>query len=124
MMGRTMNKKRLALVLASSALFFGSAVAAQAQNHPEWCDEQRSKNAAERTICGDRALWALDDVLNVSYQEARQAIGTSFRVRLQNSQRDWIVNVRNACGGSIGCLTNAYGARTAVLERIARTGDY
>lgn len=118
-----MIKVRVALVLATGAFFLGSAVGAQAQNHPEWCDQQRNKNTAERTICGDRSLWALDDELNASYQEASQALGRSQRSRLQSSQRSWIVNVRNACGASINCLTNAYGARIAVLDRITRTGQ-
>jgi uncharacterized protein len=109
------------MVLATGVLLFGSMERAQAQNHPEWCDQQSSKNAAERAVCANRSLWVLDDNLNVAYQEAQQR-ARADRARIQSSQRDWIRVTRNGCGGDVACLRAVYNRRIEVLEGIARRG--
>jgi uncharacterized protein len=111
-----------ALVLALAALPLGPSVRAFAQNHPSWCDEQSSLNAAERAVCGTRSLWLLDDVLNNAYQSALRAVGNE-RAALQQSQRDWVRVARNGCGPDIQCLTAVYERRIEVLEAIARRGS-
>lgn len=109
-----MTKVRLVLFLATGAFLFGSSPGAWALgNHPEWCDEQGSKNAAERTICATRSLWVLDDNLNVAYEEALQR---GNQAQLQSSQRDWIRVSRNGCGADVACLTAVYNRRIHVLE--------
>jgi len=112
----------LALASVAGAMLFGSVGGAFALgNHPEWCDEQGSKNAAERTICATRSLWLLDDVLNNAYQEAEKKIGGQ-RQQLVSSQVNWLKVTRNGCGANVGCLTNVYNSRISTLEDIARRG--
>jgi hypothetical protein len=55
-----MTKRKPVLVVATTALFFGSAAGAQARGRPSWCASQGSLNLAERTICETRKLWDLD----------------------------------------------------------------
>jgi uncharacterized protein len=90
-------------------------------NHPDWCDEQGSKNAAEAAICRTRSLWVLDDNLNVAYQEALAAVGGQ-RGQLQGGQREWVRVTRNGCGSDIACLTAVYNRRISVLDGITRRG--
>jgi uncharacterized protein YecT (DUF1311 family) len=119
-----MLRNGLMLALTVGAIVSGSLGQAAGQaggrgNHPEWCDEQGSKNAAERTICATRELWVLDDVLNVTYQETLAVIGGQ-KSQLVSSQVNWLRNTRNGCGASVGCLTNAYNTRIETLEDIKR----
>ena len=116
-----MIRSAVVLALAVSALSLGPGVSAWAQNHPSWCDEQASLNAAERAVCGSRSLWLLDDVLNNAYQSASRAVGGQ-RAELVQSQRDWVRVARNGCGPDIQCLTAVYERRIEVLEAIARRG--
>jgi uncharacterized protein len=118
--GEVVNK--LKLFLATGALLVGSIGAASALgNHPDWCDEQSSKNGAERTICATKSLWILDDELNNAYQTAEGSIGGQ-KSQLVSSQRNWLSVTRNGCGASVGCLTSAYRSRIRTLEDIASRG--
>jgi uncharacterized protein len=111
-----------ALALAGVALL-GLTAGAAAQNHPGWCDEQASLNAAERAVCRTRSLWVLDDVLNGAYQRALRAVGSGQAGELRRSQQDWVRVARNGCGPDVVCLTAVYERRIEVLEAIARRGS-
>ena len=110
-----------ALSLTAAALLLNCISAADAVARPDWCGEQGSLNAAERTICNTRSLWALDEQLNTSYPSAMNVVGPQQRPRLQSSQREWL-KARNGCGGSTGCLTTVYNDRIQSLEGIIRRG--
>jgi uncharacterized protein len=113
---RIVTKGRAILLLAAGAVLLGSSPAAWALgNHPDWCDEQGSKVAAERTICATKSLWMLDDNLNVAYEDALGRVG-GRRGQVQSAQREWVRVTRNGCGGDVACLTAVYNRRIRVLE--------
>jgi uncharacterized protein len=117
-----MFKNAVALALTAGSLLLASVGGAAALgNHPDWCDEQGSKNAAERTICSTRELWVLDDNLNVAFAEAERHIG-SQKHELVSSQANWLKETRNSCGANVGCLTRVYESRISTLHDIARRG--
>jgi uncharacterized protein len=116
-----MTKSKHILALAVTACLFGSAVGAQAQGLPSWCNSQESTNLSERTICATRALWTLDDQLNILYESALGSVGAE-RPRLQQSQRDWVRVTRNGCNSDDTCLADVYGRRIDVLRRIDNRG--
>ncbi|AOK32694.1 MULTISPECIES: lysozyme inhibitor LprI family protein [Burkholderia] len=89
-------------------------------------DCARASNAAERAICASPALGELDVRMATYYeilQRARPAdegmAYREFRDALRGDQQSWRQRVRDACGGRIACLTNAYTARTAALRDVA-----
>jgi uncharacterized protein len=116
-----MSKSKQILALAVTAGLFGSVVGAQAQGLPSWCNSQESTNLSERTICATRALWIIDDQLNVLYESALTSVGAE-RPRLQQSQRDWVRVTRNGCNSDDTCLADVYGRRIDVLRRIDNRG--
>jgi uncharacterized protein len=118
---RDMSKSKPILALAVTAGLFGSVVGAQAQGLPSWCNTQESTNLSERTICATRALWIIDDQLNILYESALTSVGAE-RPRLQQSQRDWVRVTRNGCNSDDTCLADVYGRRIDVLRRIDNRG--
>ena len=113
---RIVTTGRALLLLAAGAVLLGSSPAARAMgNHPDWCEDQGSKVAAERTICATKSLWMLDDNLNVAYEDALGRAG-GRRGQVQSAQREWIRVTRNGCGGDFACLTAVYNRRIRVLE--------
>jgi uncharacterized protein len=115
-----MTKGGFILALAASISLMVSVNTASAQ--PGWCRTQSSFNPAERAICQHASLWQLDALLNDTYQGALYMLGRSGQPQqqaaLRTSQANWLRNVRNPCGDSVACLSNAYRARIAVLEAI------
>jgi len=106
---------------AAGALLAVSLNTASAQQ-PSWCRTQSSFNPAERAICQNSSLWARDALLNDTFQGALSMLGRLGRPDQQSvlriGQANWLRSVRNPCGGNVGCLTNAYNTRIAVLEAI------
>jgi uncharacterized protein len=74
-------------------------------------DCTKAGSAAERAICADAALSAMDDDLSALYAAARRE--ADDRGRLQRQQRHWLER-RNACPDA-ACLRQAYRAR---LDRL------
>ncbi|KVE35652.1 lysozyme inhibitor LprI family protein [Burkholderia sp. TSV86] len=89
-------------------------------------DCARASNAAERAICASPALGELDVRMATYYeilQRARPAdegmAYREFRDALRGGQQSWRQRVRDACGGRIACLTDAYTARITALRDVA-----
>ena len=92
----------------------------RAVNAPSWC--RGPTNGAERTICSDFRLSALDAQLNTEFQIAVSNItsaavgGTKADVtRFRNEQAAWL-GQRNSCGTDLPCIQAEYKTRLRVLQ--------
>lgn len=76
-------------------------------------------NAAERTICRNQALAALDRELAYWYRRAKLRAGyfdqTSW---LRSEQRSWLSS-RNSCGSDVLCIRVEYIERINTLQNYA-----
>ncbi|HEY2009191.1 MAG TPA: hypothetical protein VGH23_09400, partial [Rhizomicrobium sp.] len=72
-----------------------------------------ASNAAERLICGDRALAALDAATAALYRRARENVVDT--APLADEQSAWLIR-RNSCG-SVECLRESYAQRRAEIGR-------
>jgi uncharacterized protein len=114
-----MTPRGFALASIAGAFMLTSVGAASAA--PSWCSTQQTFDQAEKTICATQSLWALDTELNDTYEGAEYMLthaGGAQVPALKSSQAQWLTDVRNPCGNSVVCLTNAYHARIDVLLRI------
>ncbi len=92
----------------------------RATNAPSWC--RGPTNGAERTICSDYRLSALDRQLNDEFQMAVSNItsaavgGTKADVsRFRNEQQAWL-NQRNSCGTDLPCIQSMYQSRLKAVR--------
>ncbi|HYH40148.1 MAG TPA: lysozyme inhibitor LprI family protein [Azospirillum sp.] len=73
---------------------------------------------AEKAICADAGISALDERLAKAFKDAMQRLGANTdgaaQVALKADQRAWLAE-RNACGGDAVCLRDRYERRVAVL---------
>jgi uncharacterized protein YecT (DUF1311 family) len=81
-------------------------------------------NDAEKTVCTNSDLLALDAELNLQFNVRVSNItsaangGTEADVaKFRSEQRDWL-RQRNACGGDVSCLTSKYNSRLNVLREL------
>lgn len=79
-------------------------------------DCRRSRNAAERAICGDDRLARLDVRLARRYAEAQAGLDDRDAADLRAEQREWLRR-RDACD-SRQCLELMYDIRSARLDRM------
>jgi uncharacterized protein len=108
---------------AALAIAAGGTASAQGTGEPpNWCGNQGSKNAAERTICATQSLWYLDDTLNLSYAFAYDRLNAEQKRILQASQVSWLHGTRNACGGNADCLARVMQSRMDTLDDINTRG--
>lgn len=75
------------------------------------CNKARTKT--EHAICGNSSLSSLDSQLAGLYKQAL-IMSCSGQKSVRRAQLSWIAG-RNACGGSIVCLRNAYNDRISEL---------
>jgi uncharacterized protein YecT (DUF1311 family) len=117
---------RYSLALASIAGAFMLTAIGPASAAPDWCTTQKTFNQAEKTVCATSSLWSLDGLLNDTYQGAEFRFthdgSTQLLAALKSSEARWVTNVRNRCGNSVSCLTNAYNARIAAVMRTRDPG--
>jgi uncharacterized protein YecT (DUF1311 family) len=76
-------------------------------------DCNKAASPAEKMICGDSALSALDDELNTAYKSALNA--ASNKQALKDAQRKWIKDDRNRCK-DVQCLADVYTKRISELK--------
>ena len=86
------------LLAALALILFGLPASAQS-----WCASS-TLNATELAICTDPILGDLDTEMTALYRQNKLP-----------DQRAWL-RVRNACGGDIFCIEDAYRARIAVMR--------
>jgi uncharacterized protein YecT (DUF1311 family) len=79
-------------------------------------DCSTAASRADRLVCGDPALSAMDQQLAQSVSRARE--GVDDPRALQREQAAWHEHVRNACR-SERCLQRAYGRRIGQLDALA-----
>ena len=77
---------------------------------------------AEKLICGDDELAALDRELNRAYKQLDRTAGP-LREQIATEQRSWRIGQRDACG-DIACVADAMRQRIIVLDsQRASLGD-
>lgn len=78
-------------------------------------DCAKAGTPTEKAICSDVALARLDrDVASVYRQQLSYA-DDARKTAIRNAQRAWL-DTRDACGGSVVCLTDAYDQRLKALQ--------
>lgn len=78
-------------------------------------DCRKAGNAAERAICADGNLAALDRKMAATYRSVSRRVSGANKTRLRREQRGWLAE-RNRCGGNRGCINNLYRLRLDYLE--------
>lgn len=103
----------IAALLAGPALLL-LAAPAQAASFP--C--AKASTPAEKAICADDAVSALDERLAKGFKDAVERLGANTEGTLQtvlkSDQKAWLAE-RNACGADTACLRRQYERRVAVL---------
>lgn len=74
-----------------------------------------ARSVAERAICANHQLAALDRGLEASYTAALGNLTVAEGQALKREQRDWL-GFRDRCHDDEGCLIDAYQSRTRVLD--------
>jgi uncharacterized protein len=74
-----------------------------------------AKKPAERAVCHDAELSALDLELAGLNNRAKLELAPGDGRAVKKEQRDWLLD-RNACGASFGCLENSYRERIHELH--------
>lgn len=106
-------KPIIAAIAFAAAL---SALQGRASSASFSCMNFEDMNAAERTICSDRRIGALDERLDSWYRRALTRAGYFDQTRrVREAQRNWIAE-RDACGANVGCLKRAYRSRLFELK--------
>lgn len=106
-------------LLACSGLIFSSALLADTASaaRPSF-DCAKADHEAEKLVCGDDKLAALDNQLAAVYHAAYQNFPTDERKKQKAIQRGWIKG-RNDCWKSddlLGCVKNVYQTRITELQ--------
>lgn len=78
-------------------------------------DCAKAGNPTETAICSDVALARLDRELAGSYRQSLTYADETQAAATRDAQRVWL-GERNACGGSLVCLTESYDNRLAALR--------
>ena len=73
-------------------------------------DCNKAINSTEVTICSDPELSSIDSEMANIYKNM------SSNIEVQNDQRSWMKNVRNACDSDKLCILNAYKSRITQLR--------
>ena len=116
--------KKMGPRAAAAALFACVSMSALAQTTDLDC--AKPQQGAERAICGNAALRALDAQAGVYYAmllDAKPAADTKvyhdFRDGLQADRLAWQHEKRDACGAQLSCLSEAYRNRVDALRETA-----
>jgi uncharacterized protein len=73
----------------------------------------KASTSVERMICADPGLASLDERMAATYRSASKR-----DPGVKTSQREWLANTRDKCG-TTACLSEAYTARLAALQKPA-----
>jgi uncharacterized protein len=82
-------------------------------------DCAKASSPAERLVCSNPELSALDSRMSEAYSNAIGAVEPASKPRLVIEQRHWIRYVRDVCD-TVNCLRSAYGQRSDLLEKNSR----
>ena len=103
-----MKESLIALLLLCEALLTAHVQAAG-------FDCSKASSFVEKTVCSDRELSNLDDLLATSYKRALSK--SSDLNSLKSQQREWIKQGRDQCK-DIACIRAAYSKRLAELNTL------
>jgi uncharacterized protein len=87
-------------------------------SYPASFDCAKASIQIEKTICSEKQLSKLDDLLSQVYKKA--ALSAANKSALKMEQRSWLKNIRNICQ-TAGCLENAYKERITALSSTEQT---
>lgn len=73
----------------------------------------KATTATEHSICDNPSVSALDEQMAAAYKQARATSANPDSLLAE--QRAWLKTM-SACGANVGCLTNSYQQRIAVLS--------
>lgn len=79
----------------------------------------RAGTAAERAICGNRALEDKDVEMATLFSVIRPVFAMGARGAFMDQQNAWLMQ-RNRCGGDTACLRRRYDDRIAALRQTYR----
>lgn len=110
-------------------LILAGMLAVSLHSHGASFNCAKANTWTEKTICSDKQLSDLDELLMASYKKASS--NASNETDLKTAQRKWLKNVRNECK-EIACLKQAYTSRIAELnnavaaspQRFSISGEY
>ena len=109
---RSLASKAVALAVLGWATIGAGAASAQA------VDCAQPANEAQKIICGDPTLKALDAKMGTLYAEAFKGASSSGKNEIASEQRRWIMS-RDGCSKDkdvTRCITAAYTARNQLLS--------
>lgn len=94
-----------------------AAVTGAGKELPAWCSQQPKFNAAERLVCADTELSALDMELERVFVAAMAAkLGKADRGKLQSAEDAWAAT-RDECQANRVCVKAAYQLRIEQLRQ-------
>jgi uncharacterized protein len=108
-----------------SVALCGPGLAAGTGYAPLACSKARSP--AELTICRTYSLGQDEARMATLFGIATSLVAMGQRGDIRDRQAEWL-KTRDGCGSDVGCLTSAYDARIAELDKviadIASRGPY
>jgi uncharacterized protein len=96
-------------------------------SHAASFDCAKATQPAERLICADSALSALDEAMAVEYSRARAAVSEDGRKQLRDNQRSWLKYTAGTCARpaalptALQCMRDAYQERLTTLKKVPVT---
>jgi uncharacterized protein len=99
---------------------FAGFLACATTSHAASFDCAKATQPAERLICADGALSALDEALAAEYSRARAAVSEEGRMQLRDNQRSWLKYVNGTCR-TAACMSDAYRERLTSLKTVPTT---
>jgi len=99
----------------SAAFLLTSGLALAGDYAPLDCSKARTPT--EKTICASYKLGQDEARMATLFSIATSLVGMGQRGAIQDEQRDWL-KARDACGGTLACLANAYDERIKTLNSV------
>ena len=78
-------------------------------------DCEKASNETEETICYDREIGALDEIMHRVYWASFEHVGWLSDAQIRNTQREWLKE-RNNCGSEANCIYSSYSKRLYELS--------
>jgi uncharacterized protein len=115
---------RVPVPLAALAGYLAWAPTAHAASF----DCAKATQPAERLICADSALSALDEAMAAEYSRARAAVSEDGRKQLRDNQRSWLKYTAGTCARptaalpmALQCMRDTYQERLTTLKTVPVT---
>lgn len=114
---------RIALLAATVALTGAAALSITTPATAASFNCGRAATATERAICANLGLNDRDVRMAQLYDIVRHLVPMGTRGAIMDRQTVWL-RERNRCGGSVGCIGQAYDRRIGELNRVLEDRVY